>query len=161
MKLLNATLLCLMAFTIFSCHKENKELKKPQPLMLIPLHNEGRLSDAELNNAALYYFINLTSTHKEYVADFGRAAGSDYQKGILSSSDVAALSSDEGIKTFYLTIGGTNDTLHVDYERISDDEARENHCFCNAPQLTVLVNSHPAFRAFYNTDSVPVYRIVK
>lgn len=162
MKLFYAAALGLAALTLGSCRKDKRDLKDAQPLMLIPMHNEGRLSDAVLNQVSLYYFINLTSTHKEYVADFGRASGTGYQQGILSSSDVASLSAGENIKTFYLAFpDGTTDTLLVDYESVSEEDARQNSCYCKQPQMFVKINNVPALRAFYNKDSVPVYRVLK
>lgn len=160
MKLLYATVLGIAALTLFSCHKDTRGLKDPQPLLLKPMHNGARLSDDVLNQVTLTYYINLTSTHKEQVADFGRAAGTGYQQGILSSSDVASLSGEDNVKTFYLSFpDGTTDTLIVDYESISEDQARQNPCFCKLPQERILINRHPAIITGYNTDSVPVYMV--
>ena len=162
MKLIYAAALGFAVLTLGSCQKDKRDLEAAQPLELIPMHNEARLSDAVLNQVSLYYFINLTSTHKEYVADFGRAGGTGYQQGILSSADVASLSAGENIKTFYLAFpDGTTDTLSVDYQSVSDDEARQNACYCKQPQVSVRINGLPAMRAFYDKDSVPVYRVMK
>lgn len=162
MKLLYATILSLATLTLFSCKKDKRDLKEPQPLILKPTHNGGRLSDETLNQVKMYYYITLTSTHKEPVGDFGRASGTGYQQGLLSTSDVAELSAGEDIKFFYLSFpDGTVDTLRIDYESISEDDARENPCFCIAPQRSVSVNGAPAFITGYTVDSIPIYQIIK
>lgn len=162
MKLIYAAVLGLAAFTLFSCNKDNRGLKDPQPLLLMPMHNGARLSDAVLNQVSLYYHINLTSTHKEPVADFGRASGTGYQQGVLSSLDVAELSGGEDVKFFYLSFpDGTTDTLTVDYEAVSEDEARRNACFCKLPQQTILLNGYPMVIVGHNVDNVPIYAVPK
>lgn len=162
MKLLYATVLGLTTLTLFSCKKDKRDLKDPQPLILKPMHNNGRLPDAVLSQMKMYYHINLTSTHKEPVGDFGRASGTGYQQGLLSTSDVAALSASEDVKFFYLSFpDGTVDTLYVDYESISEDDARQNPCFCKTPQQSVRINGAAAIITGYTTDSIPIYVVPK
>lgn len=160
MKLLYVTVLGLATLTLFSCQKDNRGLKEPQPLLLMPMHNGARLSDAVLNKVTMFYHINLTSTHKEPVADFGRAAGTGYQQGLLSTSDVAELSGGEDVKLFYLSFpDGTMDTLIVDYEPVSEDDARQDPCFCKLPQKSIRLNGYPAIIVGHNVDSVPIYAV--
>lgn len=162
MKLLYATVLGIATLTLFSCKKDKRDLKSPQPLILKPMHNGGRLSDAVLEQVKLYYYINLTSTHKEPVGDFGRASGTGYQQGLLTSSDVATLSASEDVKFFYLSFpDGTVDTLQIDYKSISEEDARENPCFCITPQQSVKVNGATAIITGYTVDSVPIYQVIK
>lgn len=160
MKLLYATVLSLASLTLFSCQKDKRDLKDPQPLLLLPMHNGARISDAELNQVSMYYYINLTSTHKEPVADFGRASGTGYQQGLLSTTDVAELSGGEDVKMFYLSFAdGSVDTLTVDYKAVSEEDARQDPCFCKLPQKFVRLNGYPAIVVGHNIDSVPIYAI--
>lgn len=158
MKLFYATIIGLSLVTFASCKKDNRGLKNPQPLLLKPMHNGAILSDAELNKITLTYHITLTSTHKEPVADFGRAPGTGYQEGLLYSADVAALSAEDDVKQYYLQFAdGSIDTLTINYQSISESEARDNPCFCKLPQISIKINNHPASVAGYNTDSIPIY----
>lgn len=160
MKLIYTAALALITLTLLSCHKDKRELLGPEALLIRPIHNMDVLPDATLNATKLYYFSSQTI--KEYVGDFGRATGSGYQWGILSTTNVAALSANDNIKFYYLEFpDGDIDTLFVDYQQISDDEARDNDCFCDKPQISIRINGNVPIRDTIQAGGIPVYRIYK
>jgi len=160
MKFIYSFALGFAAVAVLSCHKDTRDLKSPEPLLLRPVHEDAQLPDATLNQMSLYYFQN--QTQKKYVGDFGRAAGTGYQQGILSSTDIASLSAIENIKTYYLAYpGGDVDTLTVDYQHLSDEDARQNDCFCNLPQISVRVNGAVPPIDTLRPNDVPVYLLKK
>lgn len=160
MKLIYTTALMLTTLTLLSCHKDKRALLGPEALLIRPIHNMDVLPDATLNATKLYYFSSQTI--KEYVGDFGRASGSGYQWGILSTTDVASLSANDNIKYYYLEFpDGDIDTLFVNYQQISDEEARDNDCFCNTPQIGVTINGKTPQQDTLKPGGIPVYRIYK
>jgi hypothetical protein len=160
MKLLYASAFTLASLILMSCHKDKRELLGPEALLIRPIHNMAVLPDATLNQMKLYYFSSQTI--KEYVGDFGRASGSGYQWGILSTTDVASLSANDNIKYYYLEFpDGDIDTLFVNYQQISDDEARDNDCFCNKPQLGLKLNGNVPSQDTLKPGGIPVYRLYK
>lgn len=163
MKKLYAATFGLCFLGLMSCHKESRDFKDPQPLLIKPVYEGGyQVDESLLDGAGLYYFINLTSTHKEFVADFGRAPGTGFQEGLLYSKDVAELSAGEDIKTFYLRLpNGTIDTLEIDYQRISNDLAKEDPCFCRFPQKSVKINGVAAEKiGSRHEDNTPIYQLI-
>jgi hypothetical protein len=158
MKFTFYTVILLAACTLFGCKKDKRDLASPQPLLLLPMHNNARLSDNDLNGIKLYYI--QSPNLKRYVPDFGRASGSNFQDGILSSSDVVALSANTDIKLYFLSFpDGITDTLYVNYETISDEDARNNDCFCNKPLVSFRVNGQSPPVNKISPDGYPVYVI--
>src|SRR5690606_5958482 len=125
MKIKNYVLLSLSAglLVLFGCRKDQEaSLAQPQPLMLRPINDTVQFDGAVLEQMQLFYYQNQMLN---YVNDFGRATGSSYQNGILVTKDIAALSANEHIKTYFLRFpDGDIDTLLVDYAALSDEDAR-------------------------------------
>jgi|GEM_PF-2030807 len=160
MKLLYSSALLIALLTIFGCNKNKEPLKDVAPLLLLPKQDGGRLSDQELNGMKLYYVIN-TSIRKE-VPDFKRAQGSAYQQGILSSKDVAPLSAVEKNKTFYLTYpNGKEDTLMIDYNQLSEKDARKDLCFCIQSLNNVFRNGQKLNQEGQSADGTPIFSYEK
>lgn len=156
MKLAFYTLGVLLAFSFLSCNKDKRDLFAPPPLLIVPRHNYASLPDNELNGIKLYYILN----QKKYVPDFGRATGSGYQYGILSTSDIASISAVTNVKYYYLSYpDGTEDTLFVNYVTISDKDARDNTCFCAKPLISFKVNGQTPAVDTVAPGGIPLYII--
>lgn len=150
----------LASSLIFGCTKNKEPLKETPPLLLMPKYEGYRLSDIELKGISLSYVINLET--RKTVPDFKRASGDDYQKGILSSYDVAKLSTVEKVKTFYLSYpSGNEDTFNIDYKQLTDEEARKDLCFCNKTLVSISRNGTPVVKDGENKDGIPIYSFEK
>lgn len=160
MKLFFPILLVIASITVLSCNKNKKPLKDVAPLLILPTQNGSRLSDQELNGMKLYYVVNLTIRRE--VPDFKRAAGSSYQAGVLSSNNVAPLSAVEKNKVFYLTYpGGQEDTLTINYNQLSESDARKDLCYCIQPLISISRNGKMLSQTGQNSDGVPIFGFEK
>lgn len=160
MKLFFPLLLVIASITVMSCNKNKDPLKDVVPLMLKPTYNGARLSDQELKGMKLYYVINLTI--RKEVPDFKRAADGSFQAGILSSKDVAPLSAVEKNKVFYLKYpSGQEDTLVIDYNLLSESDARKDPCFCTHPLVSISRNGQRLAQSGQDPVGVPIFGFEK
>jgi hypothetical protein len=129
---------------LLSCKKSNNYGPQviPDSLIFVIKKDGNRLSDSILNNMKMSYFENGI---KNYMSDFVRATNegpyNGYDLGIQGSRLVGILSSEKGIKNYFLEYpDGSQDTLYVDYRLLKENEAKKDPCYCYYPLTAVNYN---------------------
>ena len=141
MRILILVTLALATLASQCTHKKGPQVI-PSSFGFIIKQNGLRLEDSILNNMKLFCFKNNAKT---YISDFIRGINEGpfnaLDLGVQTSRDIGNKSGDDGIKDFYLEYpNGDIDTLYVNYNKLSGNDAAKHPCYCYYPLEEVKFN---------------------